>query len=377
MRISVVDPPAFTPPYDHCLCAALAERGHDVELVTSRFRHGPVPAPLGYRRSESFYRLGVGSAAVKAAQHPLDMLRVARRLRRQGTDVVHFQWLPLPRLDARLLRSFPPPRVLTAHDVLPREGSERRRRATRTLFDAVDALVVHSEAGKQRLVDELGVAAERVNVIPHGSFGHLAQLPPEVPIDPAAGDLDGRRVVLCFGLMRPYKGIDVLVEAFADVPEDAVLLVVGRAMMPLEPLRARASELGIADRVRLVPRFITDPEIPAYFRRADVVALPYREIEQSGVLFTALAYGRPLVLSDVGGFTEVAEQHGAARLVPPGDASALARTLTELLADERARGELAAAALRAAEGPYSWQRAAELSERLYQRLREQRGGREG
>jgi glycosyltransferase involved in cell wall biosynthesis len=122
--------------------------------------------------------------------------------------------------------------------------------------------------------------------------------------------------------------------------------------------------------VRFVPRFITDPEIPAYFRRADVVALPYREIEQSGVLFTALAYGRPLVLSDVGGFTEVAEQHGAARLVPAGDPSALARTLTELLADERARGELAAAALRAAEGPYSWQRAAELSERLYERLRE-------
>ena len=196
-------------------------------------------------------------------------------------------------------------------------------------------------------------------MIPHGSFEYLAALPADVPIDPAAGDLDGRKVVLCFGLMRPYKGIDVLVEAFAATPDDAVLLVVGRAMMPLEPLRRRARELGIADRVRFVPRFITDPEIPAYFRRADLVALPYREIEQSGVLFTALAFGRPMVLSDVGGFTEVAEQHGAARLVPAGDAGALGRTLSHLLTRRPgAARDLAAAARRAAEGPYSWQRAA-------------------
>jgi glycosyltransferase involved in cell wall biosynthesis len=298
------------------------------------------------------------------------MLRLARRLRREETDVVHFQWLPLPELDVRLLAAFPRPRVFTAHDVLPREGSARRRRAARRMLDAVDAIVVHSDAGKQRLVGELGIPAQRVTVIPHGSFEHLADLPGDVPIDPAAGDLDGRKVVLCFGLMRPYKGIDVLVEAFAAVPDDAVLLVVGRAMMPLEPLRNRARELGIAERVRFVPRFITDPEIPAYFRRADIVALPYREIEQSGVLFTALAYGRPLVLSDVGGFTEVAEQHGAARLVPAGDADALGRTLSQLLRDDQDRAGLAAAARRAAEGPYSWQRAAQLSEQLYGRLRE-------
>lgn len=374
MRISVVDPPAFTPPYDHSLCAALAERGHQVELVTSRFRHGPVQPARGYRRTESFYRLGVGSAAAKAAQHPLDMLRLARRLRREAVDVVHFQWLPLPELDLRLLGAFPRPRVLTAHDVLPREGSPRRRRSARRLLDAVDALVVHSEAGKQRLVGELGISAQRVSVIPHGSFEHLAGLPADVPIDPAAGDLDGRKVVLSFGLMRPYKGIDVLVEAFAATPDDAVLLVVGRAMMPLEPLRSRARELGIADRVRFVPRFITDPEIPAYFRRADVVALPYREIEQSGVLFTALAFGRPMVLSDVGGFNEVAEQHGAARLVPAGDADALGLTLSQLLRDDQGRTDLAAAARRAAEGPYSWQRAAQLSEQLYERLLERGRG---
>ena len=117
--------------------------------------------------------------------------------------------------------------------------------------------------------------------------------------------------------------------------------------MPLEPLRRRAADLGIADRVRLVPRFVADAEIPAYFRRADLVALPYRDTEQSGVLDTALAFGSPLVLSSVGGFTEVAERAGAARLVPPGDPVALGAALTELLADEPARAGALADAARA------------------------------
>jgi glycosyltransferase involved in cell wall biosynthesis len=105
--------------------------------------------------------------------------------------------------------------------------------------------------------------------------------------------------------------------------------------------------------VRWVPRFITDDEIAAYFRRADLVVLPYREIDQSGVLFTALAFGVPLLLSAVGGFPELAA-HGAAALVPPGDPPALAAELRRLLADDAARERLAAAARAAAAGPYSW-----------------------
>ena len=114
--------------------------------------------------------------------------------------------------------------------------------------------------------------------------------------------------------------------------------------MDVEPLRALADEAP--GRVRFVPRFIDDAEIPAIFRRADLVVLPYRDVEQSGVLYTGLAFGKPMVLSAVGGFAEVGGEEGAARLVPPEDAEALAAALEELLADEAARAELAAAARR-------------------------------
>jgi glycosyltransferase involved in cell wall biosynthesis len=97
------------------------------------------------------------------------------------------------------------------------------------------------------------------------------------------------------------------------------------------------------------------------------VALPYRDAEHSGVLYTGLAFGKPMVLSPVGGFPEVAAT-GAARLVPPGDAGALARALSELTADPAARERLAAAARAAAAGPYSWDAAAAQTLSLYEEL---------
>ena len=365
MRVTVADPPAYTPPYDHALCEALAGRGLDVTLATSRFRYGPVPVPGGYRREECFYRLAPGSAAAKAVQHPRDMARLARRAR-DSADVVHFQWLPIPRLDRLLVRRFEMPVVLTAHDVMPREVRPGARGGTPALLRAVDAVVVHSRAGARRVVEAAHVPHERVHVIPHGAFTHVAQAP-EGPPPRALDGLEGRPVVLFFGLLRPYKGIDLLVEAFAGLPGDPVLLIVGMPRMPLEPLERRAHALGIADRVRFVPEFVPEADVAAYFRRADVVALPYREIEQSGVLHTALAFGSPLLVSAVGGFPEISER-GAARLVEPGSVASLRAGLAELLADDGARATLSRAALALAAGEHSWERAAALTEDLYRSL---------
>jgi glycosyltransferase involved in cell wall biosynthesis len=134
--------------------------------------------------------------------------------------------------------------------------------------------------------------------------------------------------------------------------------------MDISALRAKAPP-----NVRFDARFIGDSELPAYFQRADLVVLPYREIDQSGVLFTALAFGKPLLLSDVGGFPEIAAT-GAARTVPAGDPVALHDALGELLADPAALAELAAAARAAAGGRYSWERIARAHIRLYEQLLE-------
>jgi glycosyltransferase involved in cell wall biosynthesis len=362
VRIQLVDPSAFTPPYDHALAAALARAGVDVELVTSRFLYGPVPREDGYRVREHFYRRTArrggdapGRMGLKLAEHVPDMLRYRRLAAR--ADLVHYQWLTVQPLDVFLL---PParPRVLTAHDVVPREPRPGQLAATRRLVRRMDAVVAHSEHGAARLRDELGAEPERVRVIPHGAFDYLTRLPEERPL-PAELAAVEKPVVLFFGLLRPYKGLDVLVDAWRSIDADAELWIVGMPRMDVGPLRRAADS-----RVRFVPRFVTDPEVPAYFRRADVVVLPYREIDQSGVLYTALAFGKAMVLSDVGGFSEV----GAGRLVPPGDAGALSSALASVLTDAAERQQLGEHALELAAGPYSWDRVAEQTLALYRDL---------
>jgi glycosyltransferase involved in cell wall biosynthesis len=371
MRVQLVDPAAYTPPYDHALAGALARAGAEVELVTSHFSYGPVPQERGYQVREAFYRgssrEGIGPRRrrlLRVAEHVPDMLRYRRVA--EAADLVHYMWLPIPALDRRLLAP-KRPRVYTMHWRLPEAGSRIARTLTQLLAE-MDAVVVHSEHGARRLENDFGVPQERLRVIPHGAFDYLTRQEDEEPLPAELREVQGP-VILAFGLVRPYKGTDVLLEAFRQV-EGAELWVVGMPRMPMDELRELARQAP--GTVRFVDRFVTDPEIPAFMRRAELAVLPYRNIEQSGVLYTALAFGRPLVLSAVGGFPEIAEQ-GAARLVPPEDPDALAETLRELLADRSARESLEDAATRAAATTYSWERIGDQTMTLYRDLLGRRG----
>jgi glycosyltransferase involved in cell wall biosynthesis len=348
MRVHVVDPPAYTPPYDHALSAALAAAGAQVTLVTSAFPYGEVPRGEGYALEERFYRRTFGAAGgavrrvTRLAAHVPEMLAY-RRAAERGADVVHLQWLALPQLDERLLPRRP--LVLTAHDVLPREPRPGQLAAQQRLYERADAVVVLSEHGRERLVGEVRVDPAKVEVIAHGVLDHLTRVPAApLPAELAAVDAP---VVLCFGLMRPYKGLDVLVDAWHGIT-GAELWIVGRPRMDTAALHA-AAPAG----VRFVERFVDGTEAAALFRRADLVVLPYREIEGSGVLATALAFGSALLLTDVGSFGEVAAT-GAAELVAPGDPGALHEALARLVADPDRRAARAAAARAAADGPYAW-----------------------
>jgi glycosyltransferase involved in cell wall biosynthesis len=368
MRVRLVDPPAYTRPYDHSLAAALARAGASVELSSSRPAYD-APAADGFAVSEGFYRRATASErsigarrAWRLAEHVPDMLR-HRRTGARGTDVVHYQWLTLEALDASLLARGVP-RVFTSHNVLRRGAGRLRELGARRLVERVDAVVVHSDASARAIVDRFGADPERVHTIPHGAFDYLARQPDEAPLPPELAAVEGP-VVLSFGVLRPYKGVDVLIDAFAGL-EGAELWIVGRPWMDVASLRRAAARAG--GTVRFVERFVSERELPAYFRRADVVALPYRDIDQSGVLYTALAFGRAIVASDIGGFSEVAQRHGALVAVPPGDPSALRAQLERLLASPAAREEQQARAAAAAAGPYSWVEAARLHLAVYEQI---------
>jgi len=369
VRIQQIDPSAFTPPYDHALCRALAAHGAEVELITSRFLYGPVPEADGYEVSETFYRRSgkrgleaPGRRIFKFAEHLPDMARLRTR-KDFDPDVVHYQWLTIPSIDPFLI---PPdrPRVMTAHYVLPPDPSSRQVKTAQRMFTKMDAVISHTEVGAERLRDAVGVEPDRVHVIPHGAFDYLTEIEDPLPLPPELKGAEGP-VILFFGLLRPYKGLDVLIEAFSQI-EGAELWIVGNPRMDLTELQAAAERAP--GKVRWLTRFIEDREIPAIMQRADILTLPYKDAEQSGVLYTGLAFGKPIVLSDVGGFGEVANRYDAAELVPPEDSAALAAAIGKLVTDEGAREELAAKATAAATGAFAWSTIAGQTLDLYREL---------
>jgi glycosyltransferase involved in cell wall biosynthesis len=366
MRVQIVDPSAYTRPYDHALCTALSRAGAEVELVTSTFAYAAAPLAEGYAVRELFYRHARGPAgsrlrlATKLIEHVPDMLALRRRA--TGSDLVHFQWLAVQPVDRYLLPRRPT--VLTAHDLLPREPRPLQVRAQRRLYDAVDAVIAHSDFGRRLLLERLDLDPDKVRLIHHGAFDYLTRIPQgELPAELAVDD--GTPVVMFFGLLRPYKGIEVLLDAWRSVSGQAQLWIVGRSRMAIERLLA-----GAPRSVRWVTRFVSDPELAACFRRADMVVLPYLATDRfdfSGVLATALAFAKATVLTDVGAFREVADA-GAAVQVAPGDPDALAAAIGDLLVDQQQRQRLEAGARAAADGPYSWSHAAQQTLALYREL---------
>jgi glycosyltransferase involved in cell wall biosynthesis len=186
----------------------------------------------------------------------------------------------------------------------------------------------------------------------------------------------GAPTILLFGKIKPYKGLDLLVEAFGRLPpalrQRARLRIVGEPQVAVASVEARAAALGIADRIDWDLRYVADAEIGGIIEAADILAFPYRDIEASGVLMAALAYGKPIVASALGAFAELLRDGEHGRLVPPDDADALAAALGDLLgnAARAARMGERVAAL-AAEVP-DWQRIAGTTIALYEEIRRER-----
>ncbi len=364
MRIVLVDPRGDSRPYDHGLAAALAARGHEVVLATCRFRHGALPPAPGVDIRERFYRLadrlpGRARRTGRGAEHVADLIALLPLLRR--ADVVHVMWLPLGPADRafwraarRLLRAR---LVYTAHNAIAKDGvgSTAQIRADCAPFHRI---VVHSHAG-QTALERLGVAPERIARIPHAAltgYGDVEAVPPLLPEDVP--------VALFAGLIRPYKGLGDLLDAWpavrARVP-GAILHVLGRSLGgDADAARASAAEGVVAEL-----RYAAPGEWAGAMRRADVVVLPYRSVDQSGVMASAIALGRPVVATDVGGFGETLADTDAGLLVPPRDPAALTAAIVALLGDDALRTRLAAAAAGAAAGELSWDRSAERHEALY------------
>lgn len=260
-------------------------------------------------------------------------------------DVFHAQWWSLPLFPvtwtmARAMRLRGKPVVVTVHNVLPHEGGGAYLRASRRLCRLADMVIVHSEANLEQLRRHYGLPAEKTARVPLGSYMADA---PKVAADEARRQLGlpaDKRYILSFGTIRPYKGIDTLIEALAQLPADcadAHLVVAGKPWMDWAPCQRLIAERGLAERVHLFLDYIPEERVPLFFGAADVAALPYTHFDaQSGVGAVALPYRKPLIVSETGGLPDWVD-HDPAWMAPPSDPAALSARLAAFFREQPAR----------------------------------------
>jgi glycosyltransferase involved in cell wall biosynthesis len=348
VRVVLLDPAAFTLPYDHQLATALAGLGLEVEVVTSPFRFGAPPEAVGYERRELFYPLSsrlFGRSRLrlplKAAEHAVGL----RRLHGLRRDILHVQWAPLPQLDAQLMPAGPRA-VLTAHDILPRRTADKVE-LWRRLYRRFARVVVHSEHGRRRLLTEVGVDDGRVAVIPHAVFPGTVR-----------HEGDGRTLVF-FGLIQRYKQIDHAVKLAQAV--GAKLIVAGDPLYDISALRGTP---GVEWRLG----YQSDAQLDAALAESTVALFPYRpELDQSGAMLRALGSGVPVAAYDVGGIAEPVRRFGAGIVAPPDDLEALTNGVRRLLDDADALRVAGEGALRA-RAELTWDAAAAAHVALYESL---------
>lgn len=386
MKVVVVDPWHFTPPYDRELCDGLAGAGHQVTFVRSLDAEdsGSSFEMCSGETKAGLTTLGLFSKpapwlprslelAMKGLQHIRGLLRLLAALRKLRPDVIHFQWLSLPLIDAVFLPFFRriAPVVLTVHDSNPYNGAGPwlLRAGSLMAMQRCDRFVVHNRISEQRLV-ERGLPADHIHRIAHGL---LEQVTPEKPN--SSTRTDKRVHFLQFGKLKAYKGADILLEAVAsleaNVRERCRVSIVGRPYIDTQPLIDLVTRHGLHDVVDLRFDFVSDADMAALFGETDFLVFPYREIDTSGVLMAAAARGIPVVASDIGCFAEMLTDGEEGVLVPPGDPGALADAMTSLVLEPVKRTSMAMKMETLRQHIPSWAAIAEATTVVYERAQRQ------
>lgn len=304
--------------------------------------------------------------------NPFSWLRTAWVISRFNPDLVILSWWnpffgPAFSTLALLIKLFSKAKVMfLIHNVLPHEPLPFDRQLTAFTLKRGDFHIVQSSDDEAKLLGILQDPIYRKTFHPtYNVFNHE-----DVSRETARRYLSlppGAQVMLFFGFVREYKGLICLIDALPEIHRrlpDSKLLIVGDFYDDKKKYISRMEELGIASMVAVYDEYVPDREVGIYFGAADLVVLPYESATQSGIVQIAYAFGKPVVVTSVGGLPEVVDDGRTGYVVPPKNARALAESVVRFF--EQNKGREFSAAIHAEKDRFSWRRMVETIEGLLQ-----------
>jgi glycosyltransferase involved in cell wall biosynthesis len=356
--------------FNALLARELDRRGHDVTFLsfTRQYPGRLFPGKTQFvTDEEAAAGARIDSVPMLDSIGPRSWWATARCAARERPDLLLFKyWMPFfaPAFGTvirQVKRRVPARAVFVCDNIVPHERTPLDLPLTRYALAPVDGFVVMSESVRDDLLRIRPAARWKLVRHPIYSLFGARVAKPEAR---AALGLEPGPWILFFGYVRPYKGLDLLIEALPAIRarRGVRLLVAGEFYEGEGRIRRRVTELGLADAVRFDADYIPEARVPLYFSAADVVVLPYRTATQSGIIQIAYHLETPVICTDVGGLAEVVPEGRTGFIVPPGDAGALAAAVVRFYDEdweERLR-----AGVREERHKYSWEPMAAAIEEL-------------
>lgn len=386
LKIAIVDASFFSLPYDTELAQALSELGEDVLLFGRGFRKCEdrvIPKnikhiPHFYRLSDSFSERFPDSKtvkAIKAIEHIVGLATLFFKLRRYKPDIVHLQWAPFPLVDYFFLKSLirKIPVVFTAHNSIAAHGVKKSFLQVAGLDRvaiSASVVIVHTEKTKSSFLEK-GIDSNDLIVIPHPPIS-LRGPKPEI-ISAAKSSKKKSINILLFGALKPYKGLNLLVEAALELNEAGVrfnLSVVGKPFYDLEPIMRMVREANAESYIKFDLGFKTEAILHEVITCSDIVVFPYMEIDASGALSLMRPYRKAIVVTNVGVFSElkIPEEVESFCRVPPGGKEELKFALSRLIQDSESRAKNIKFMTESLSGLGTWKDSALKHIDVYQKL---------
>ena len=345
--------------YNERLARAFKEAGDEVRIVTFSLQY---PDFLFPGQTQFSTEAGPADLAIEVSLNsvnPLSWLAVGRKLRRERPDLVIFRfWLPFmgPALGtvARLVRGNGHTRVVAITDnVIPHEKRPGDGPLTRYFLSACDGFVTMSRSVLKDL-QALGFGTKPALYRPHPLYDNFGPMKPKAEALAALGLSDTTGFLLFFGFIRAYKGLDMLLEAFADARLAQLpikLIIAGEFYEDAAPYEALIKRYQLENRIVRATDFIPNEQVVDYFCAADLIMQPYKNATQSGVSQIAYHFERPMLVTDVGGLAELIPDGVVGYVVPPTPA-AIADAVADFYANRRE--ETFAVGVREQKKQFSW-----------------------